>query len=91
MPPHLAAPVPPGAARVYAVDVGTGQLDPRLAKDPRVMSMERTNARSLDPRVFGDQPSLDFGGQRNPDGQGFAAFGRVIQGMDVARTVPGNW
>lgn len=30
-----------------------------------------------------DQPSLDFGGQRNPDGQGFAAFGRVIEGMDV--------
>src|SRR5215470_12828317 len=47
-----------GASRVYAVDVGTGQLDPRLAKDPRVIIMERTNARSLDPRVFGDQPSL---------------------------------
>src|SRR6266568_8057799 len=31
-----------------------------------------------------DQPSLDFGGARNPDGQGFAAFGRVVQGMDVA-------
>ena len=32
---------------------------------------------------IGDQPSLDFGGQRNPDGQGFAAFGRVVDGMDV--------
>ena len=30
-----------------------------------------------------DQPSLDFGGARNPDGQGFAAFGRVVAGMDV--------
>ena len=30
-----------------------------------------------------DQPSLDFGGARNPDGQGFAAFGRVAAGMDV--------
>jgi peptidyl-prolyl cis-trans isomerase A (cyclophilin A) len=30
-----------------------------------------------------DQPSLDFGGGRNPDGQGFAAFGRVVRGMDV--------
>lgn len=30
-----------------------------------------------------DQPSLDFGGARNPDGQGFAAFGRVVSGMDV--------
>jgi len=31
----------------------------------------------------GDQPELDFGGRRNPDGQGFAAFGRVVSGMDV--------
>jgi peptidyl-prolyl cis-trans isomerase A (cyclophilin A) len=30
-----------------------------------------------------DQPELDFGGRRNPDGQGFAAFGRVVKGMDV--------
>lgn len=34
-----------------------------------------------------DQPSLDFGGARNPDGQGFAAFGRVVSGMDVARRI----
>ncbi len=34
-----------------------------------------------------DQPSLDFGGGRNPDGQGFAAFGRVVQGMDVVRQI----
>jgi 23S rRNA (cytidine1920-2'-O)/16S rRNA (cytidine1409-2'-O)-methyltransferase len=47
-----------GAARVYAVDVGTGQLDPRLRRDPRVVVMERTNARHLDPRVFGDLPNL---------------------------------
>jgi peptidyl-prolyl cis-trans isomerase A (cyclophilin A) len=34
-----------------------------------------------------DQPSLDFGGARNPDGQGFAAFGRVVQGMDIVRAI----
>jgi peptidyl-prolyl cis-trans isomerase A (cyclophilin A) len=34
-----------------------------------------------------DQPSLDFGGKRNPDGQGFAAFGRVVEGMDVVRKI----
>jgi peptidyl-prolyl cis-trans isomerase A (cyclophilin A) len=34
-----------------------------------------------------DQPSLDFGGTRNPDGQGFAAFGRVVQGMDIVRKI----
>ena len=37
--------------------------------------------------TIGDQPSLDFGGARNPDGQGFAAFGRVTQGMDVVRDI----
>ncbi len=36
-----------------------------------------------------DQPSLDFGGMRNPDGQGFGAFGRVVSGMDVVRKIQG--
>src|SRR6476620_6368953 len=36
---------------------------------------------------IGDQPALDFGGKRNPDGQGFAAFGRVVVGMEVVRKV----
>ncbi len=35
----------------------------------------------------GDQPELDFGGKRNPDGQGFAAFGQVVRGMDVVRRI----
>jgi peptidyl-prolyl cis-trans isomerase A (cyclophilin A) len=35
----------------------------------------------------GDQPELDFGGKRNPDGQGFAAFGRVVRGMDVVKKI----
>jgi peptidyl-prolyl cis-trans isomerase A (cyclophilin A) len=34
-----------------------------------------------------DQPSLDFGGLRNPDGQGFGAFGRVVSGMEVVRKI----
>ena len=37
--------------------------------------------------VLGDQPSLDYGGGRNPDGQGFAVFGRVVDGMDVVRRI----
>ncbi len=37
-----------GAARVYAIDVGYGQLDWRLRNDPRVVVMERTNARHLE-------------------------------------------
>ena len=36
---------------------------------------------------IGDQPSLDFGGARNPDGQGFAAFGQVVQGMEIVRAI----
>jgi peptidyl-prolyl cis-trans isomerase A (cyclophilin A) len=36
---------------------------------------------------IGDQPSLDFGGKRNPDNQGFAAFGKVVEGMEVARAI----
>lgn len=39
---------------------------------------------------IGDQPELDFGGHRNPDGQGFAAFGQVVQGMDVVRALHGK-
>jgi peptidyl-prolyl cis-trans isomerase A (cyclophilin A) len=35
----------------------------------------------------GDQPELDYGGRRNPDGQGFAVFGRVRGGMDVVREI----
>ena len=46
------------AARIFAVDVGTNQLDAKLRKDPRVVVMEQTNARALDPRVFDEQPSL---------------------------------
>ncbi|HRI23270.1 MAG TPA: peptidylprolyl isomerase [Ferruginibacter sp.] len=34
-----------------------------------------------------DQPSLDFGGKRNKDGQGFAAFGKVIKGMKVVKKI----
>ena len=37
--------------------------------------------------VIGDQPEMDFGGRRNPDGQGFAAFGRVVRGMDVVKAI----
>lgn len=36
---------------------------------------------------IGNQPSLDFGGNRNPDNHGFAAFGKVIEGMDVVREI----
>ncbi|WP_339913885.1 peptidylprolyl isomerase [uncultured Brevundimonas sp.] len=37
--------------------------------------------------VTRDTPDLDYGGGRNPDGQGFAVFGRVVHGLDVARRI----
>ncbi|TRX65851.1 peptidylprolyl isomerase [Carboxylicivirga sp. M1479] len=54
------------------------------------ISMARLQPGSASSEFFiciGDQPELDFGGQRNPDGQGFAAFGRVIKGMDVVKKI----
>ena len=35
----------------------------------------------------GDQPGFDYGGENNADGQGYAAFGRVVNGMDVVRKI----
>lgn len=55
-----------------------------------IISMARNQPGSASTEFFiciGDQPSLDFGGKRNPDGQGFAAFGKIIQGMEVARSI----
>lgn len=43
-----------GAAKVYAVDVGTGQLDVKLRDDPRVVVMEQTNARHLTHEMIAD-------------------------------------
>ena len=60
-----------------------------LHKD-RVISMARSAPGSATSEFFiciGDQPELDFGGKRNPDAQGFAAFGRVIEGLDVVRKI----
>ena len=60
-----------------------------LHKDGAV-SMARSGADSATSGFFiciNDQPSLDFGGQRNADGQGFAAFGRVVRGMDFVRRI----
>ena len=50
-----------GAEKIYAVDVGRGQLDARLRADPRVVCLERTHARDLTPALFGeDAARLDL-------------------------------
>lgn len=54
------------------------------------ISMARFQPDSAQDNFFiciGDQPELNFGGKRNPDGQGFAAFGKVIQGMETVRKI----
>lgn len=55
-----------------------------------VISMARSEPGTASSDFFicvGDQPELDFGGKRNPDGQGFAAFGKVITGMPVVNEI----
>ena len=55
-----------------------------------VISMARNTPGTASSEFFiciGDQPELDFGGQRNPDGQGFAAFGKVIEGLDIVKKI----
>ncbi len=47
-----------GAGKVYALDVGSSQLAPSLREDPRVVGMERFNARDLKPGDLPEQPSL---------------------------------
>ncbi|MBU2493098.1 MAG: peptidylprolyl isomerase [Bacteroidetes bacterium] len=58
-----------------------------------VISMARNEPGTATSEFFiciGDQPELDFGGKRNPDGQGFAAFGKVINGIGVVKRIH-NW
>ncbi len=61
-----------------------------LSHKDGVISMARDGPDTATSDFFiciGDQPSLDFGGMRNPDGQGFAAFGHVVKGMDVVKKI----
>lgn len=54
------------------------------------VSMARAEPGTASTEFFiciGDQPALDFGATRNPDGQGFAVFGQVVDGMDVVRAI----
>ena len=54
------------------------------------LSMARLEPETASSEIFiciNDQPELNFGGKRNPDGQGFAAFGKVVSGMDIVRQI----
>jgi 23S rRNA (cytidine1920-2'-O)/16S rRNA (cytidine1409-2'-O)-methyltransferase len=47
-----------GAVHVFAVDVGSGQMHPRVAADPRVSNLEQTDARNLTPDLISRRPEL---------------------------------
>jgi peptidyl-prolyl cis-trans isomerase A (cyclophilin A) len=58
-----------------------------------VISLARTEPGSATTEFFicvGSQPGFDYGGDNNPDGQGYAAFGKVVSGMDIVRTIYGR-
>jgi peptidyl-prolyl cis-trans isomerase A (cyclophilin A) len=60
-----------------------------LHKDGMI-SLARTTPGTAGTEFFicvGDQPGFDFGGDNNPDGQGYAAFGKVVKGMDIVRAI----
>ena len=81
--PETAADAFPAIALERTTDTGISHVD-------GAVSMGRTGPDTATDSFFiciGDQPSLDFGGMRNPDGQGFAAFGRVVEGMEVVRAI----
>ena len=75
--------------RLPAIGHETTETTGVLHKDG-VISMARSDPGTANSEFFicvNDQPELDFGGHRNPDGQGFAAFGQVVQGLDVVKKV----
>ncbi|HVV02781.1 MAG TPA: peptidylprolyl isomerase [Puia sp.] len=55
-----------------------------------VISLARTAPGTATTEFFiciGPQPGFDFGGENNPDKQGYAAFGKVVKGMDIVRNI----
>ncbi len=65
------------------------QLTHILHKDG-VISLARMAPGTANTEFFicvGDQPGFDFGGENNPDGQGYAAFGKVVKGLDIVRAI----
>jgi peptidyl-prolyl cis-trans isomerase A (cyclophilin A) len=78
-----------GAKRLSPIPHETTDQTGILHKDGAI-SMGRWEPGTASSEFFicvGDQPELDFGGRRNPDGQGFSAFGKVVKGMDVVRKI----
>ena len=94
-----------GSPKIEVIQGGLGDIDKpfpaishestnitKLKHEDGTISMSRGEVNSATSDFFiciGSQQGLDFGGERNNDGQGFAAFGNVIEGMDIARDING--
>lgn len=79
----------PDSMMLDSIKIETTKQTGLLHKDG-MLSMARSGPNSATSEFFiciGNQQALDYGGARNPDGQGFAAFGWVTQGMDVVRKI----
>ena len=75
--------------RFPAIEHETTEKTSILHEDGSI-SMARSDPGTATSEFFicvSDQPELDYGGKRNPDGQGFAAFGRVVEGMGIVRQI----
>jgi len=82
--------LPDGKAPPFAPIAHESTRESGLRHLDGTVSMARSSPGSAASEFFiciGDQPELDFGGRRNPDGQGFAAFGRVTQGREVVQAL----
>jgi peptidyl-prolyl cis-trans isomerase A (cyclophilin A) len=94
---------PGNTVRIEVIQGGIGDREseaPRISHETTdvtgihhtdgVISMARLEPGTASTEFFicvGNQPELDFGGKRNPDLQGFAAFGKVVSGIDVVRAI----
>lgn len=81
--------MPQGAAGFPAIALERTSVT-GLRHEDGTISMARSGPDTATASFFfciGPQPELDFGGKRNKDGQGFAAFGKVVAGMDVVRKI----
>ena len=94
-----------GSPKIEVIQGGLGDIDKpfpaishestnitKLKHEDGTISMSRGEVNSATSDFFiciGSQQGLDFGGERNNDGQGFAAFGKVIEGMDIVRDING--
>lgn len=79
----------PGAQRWPAIELERTDVT-QITHGDGVLSMARSGPNTATSDFFitiGPQHELDFGGKRNADGQGFAAFGRVTKGADIVRAI----